>query len=285
MGRGLIEVAPEVFDAASEALGVDVSELCTEGKSGSADLSTTRWAQPAVLVCSVAAFRALAGKIGSFVAAAGHSVGEYAALVATDALELGDALRLVGERAEATDDAGRSTPSGMAAVMRIEEADVSRICEEHGVSLAADNGPGQFVVSGPLENLTTAIDAMSAAGAKCRRLDVSAAFHSPVMAPAADRLRSALSETEFSAPTFEFWSTTTAGPLREPEEIRTALLDQLTSPVRWRETIDGLAKRIGNVFCDLGPGKVVAGLTKRLVEGAEIRTIQDLLVPATGGSA
>lgn len=285
MGRGLVEAAPEVFEAASDALGVDVAELCTEGQTGSADLSSTRWAQPAVLVCSIAAFRALAGKIGSFVAAAGHSVGEYAALVATDVLELRDALRLVGERAEATDNAGRSTPSGMAAVMRIEQDDVRRICDEHGISLAADNGPGQFVVSGPVDNLTAAIDAMSAAGAKCRRLDVSAAFHSPVMAPAADRLRSALDQTEFSEPSFEFWSTTTACPLRGPDEIRAALLDQLTAPVRWRETIDGLAKRIGNVFCDLGPGKVVAGLTKRLVEGAEIRTTQDLLVPATGGSA
>ncbi len=284
MGRGLVDVSPEVFGAASDALGVDVAELCIEGKTGSADLASTRWAQPAVVVCSVAAFRALAGKIGSWVAAAGHSIGEYAALVATDTLDLPDALRLVGERAEATDEAGRTTPSGMAAVMRIEQDAVARICEEHGVALAADNGPGQFVVSGPDESLTAALEALDAAGAKCRRLDVSAAFHSQVMAPAADRLRSALDQTTFSAPRFEFWSTTTAGPLREPEEIRAALLDQLTAPVRWRETVDGLAKRIGKAFCDLGPGRVVAGLTKRIVEGADIRTTQDLLAPATGGS-
>lgn len=285
MGRGLVDAAPEVFTAASEALGVDVTELCTEGRSGGADLASTRWAQPAVLACSVAAFRALAGRIGEFVAAAGHSVGEYAALVATDALDLADALRLISERAEATDDAARQIPSGMAAVMRIDRDLVEAICEEHSVSLAADNGPGQFVVSGPVEGLDNAIAAATAAGGTCRRLDISAAFHSPVMAPAADRLSAALEQTNFSAPRFEFWSSTTAGPLRDPAEIRAALLAQLTSPVRWRETVEGLTKRLGDAFCDLGPGRVVAGLTKRIVRGATIRSTQDFLVAPAGGTA
>jgi [acyl-carrier-protein] S-malonyltransferase len=136
-----------------------------------------------------------------------------------------------------------------------------------------------------VERLDNAVEAASNAGGTCRRLDVSAAFHSPVMAPAAGPLKAALDETSFSAPSFEFWSSTTAGPVRAPEEIRKALLDQLTSPVRWRETVEGLAERIGNVFCDLGPGRVVAGLTKRLVKGATINTFQDFLVVPAGGAA
>src|SRR5688572_2980440 len=150
MGRGVVDAVPEVFAEASDVLGVDVFELCAEGRSGSADLSTTRWAQPAVLVCSVAGFRALDAHGERFVAAAGHSVGEYAALVAAGVLSLEDAVRVISVRAQATDEAGRAEPGAMAAVMRIELADLEQICAQHGIALAADNGPGQFVISGPV---------------------------------------------------------------------------------------------------------------------------------------
>lgn len=283
MGRGLVEAAPSVFETASGVLGVDVAELCLEGRSGSADLGTTRWAQPAVLVCSVAAFTALTRR-ESFTAVAGHSVGEYAALVASEALELPDALVLISARADATDDAGRALPGGMAAVMRIERDALEDLCAEHGASLAADNGPGQFVVSGPVDALERTIEAAGSAGAVCRRLEVAGAFHSPVMAAAAERLGAALDDVTFAPPTIELWSSTAAAPVSTPDEIRTALLDQLTSPVRWRQTIEGLAARVGAVFSDLGPGRVVAGLTKRIVKGAQIRTLDDLLVPAGGAS-
>jgi [acyl-carrier-protein] S-malonyltransferase len=283
MGRGLVEAAPTVFSTASDVLDVDVAELCLEGRSGSADLLTTRWAQPAVLVCSVAAFDALSGR-ESFAAVAGHSVGEYAALVASQALELSDALVLIRERADATDDAGRASPGGMAAVMRIEKDALESLCAEHGAALAADNGPGQFVVSGPIEALERTVEAATSAGAVCRRLEVAAAFHSPVMAAAAERLAAALDGVTFSTPTIELWSSTAAAPVSTAEQIRTALLDQLTSPVRWRQTIEGLAARLGAAFSDLGPGRVVAGLTKRIVKGAQIRTLDDLLVSAGGAS-
>jgi [acyl-carrier-protein] S-malonyltransferase len=282
MGRGLVETAPEVFRTASDVLGVDVVELCTDGTSGAADLSSTRWAQPAVLVCSVAAFQTLHDRDGSFAAAAGHSVGEYAALVASGAIGLTDALRLVSERADATDEAGRAVPGGMAAVMRIDRDQLARICADEGVALAADNGPGQFVISGPMEDLERAIAAADAAGAKCRRVDVSAAFHSPVMEPAGVRLATALDDVTLSEPRIDLWSSTTAGPVGRPDEIKRALIDQLTSPVRWTETVTRLSERHGKEFCDLGPGRVVAGLTRRIVEGAEIRTTEDLLVSSGG---
>ncbi len=283
MGRGLVEAVPAVFETASEVLGVDVVELCIDGRSGSADLGTTRWAQPAVLVCSVAAFSSLVGR-ESYVAVAGHSVGEYAALVTSGALELSDALGLINVRADATDDAGRATPGGMAAVMRVDREALEQICAEVGAALASDNGPGQFVVSGPHDALDRAVETVSAAGGVCRRLEVSAAFHSPVMTDAATRLASALDGVSFNEPRIELWSSTTAAPVRDSDQIRRALIDQLTSPVRWRETVEGLAARYGPRFSDLGPGRVVAGLTKRIVKGAEIRTLEDLLVPAGDAS-
>ena len=284
MGRGLTDAAPEVFSAASDVLGIDVTELCTTGRSGSADLETTRWAQPAVLVCGVAAAKVLSQRGEHFVAAAGHSVGEYAALVSASALSLTDALRVISVRAQATEDAGRSVPGGMAAVMRVDRAVVDETCGRHGVALAAENGPGQFVVSGPIDDLKRAIEALATAGAVSRHLDVSAAFHSPVMAAAAEPLRAALDGVAFQEPRFEVWSPTTAAVVRTADEICAALMDQLTSPVRWRETIEGVAERHGSVFCDLGPGRVVAGLTRRIVKGAEIQTLADLLVTTSKGT-
>lgn len=284
MGRGLVDAAPETFRTATEVLGIDAVELCTEGSAAGADLSSTKWAQPAVLVCSVAAYRILTERNESFVATAGHSVGEYAALVASGVIDLEDALRLVRERADATDEAGRAVPGGMAAVMRIDRDELVRICEEHGVALAADNGPGQFVISGPVGALEGAIEVANAAGGKSRRVEVSAAFHSPVMAPAVSRLSTALDDVTLREPQIDVWSSTTAGPVRSGDEIRRALLDQLTSPVRWTETVEGLAERYGASFRDIGPGRVVAGLTRRIVEGAEILTTEDLFVTSGGSS-
>ena len=278
MGAGLIDAAPGVFSTASDVLGVDVVKLCLEGSSGPADLTSTRWAQPAVLTCGVAAFRVLSERGKTFDAVAGHSVGEYAALVSADALDLTDALRLVAERAEATDEAGRATPGGMAAVMRIERDAVEAICAQHGVALAADNGPGQLVISGPTDALAHAVAACKEAGAACRQLDVSAAFHSPVMAPAAERLAAAFSDVRLVEPRIAFWSSATAQPVSKPDEIRRLLLEQLTSPVRWRETVNALAQRVGSAFCDLGPGRVLAGLVRRIVKGAEIFTAEELVV-------
>ena len=277
MGAALIDAVPDVFATASQVLGVDVVELCLEGSSGPADLNSTRWAQPAVLTCGVAAFRVLSERGRQFDAVAGHSVGEYAALVAADALDLTDAVRLVAERAEATDEAGRATPGGMAAVMRIDRDAVEAICARHGVALAADNGPGQLVISGPLDGLEQAVAACKEAGGTCRQLDVAAAFHSPVMAPAAQRLARAFADIRLVAPRIPFWSSATAQPVSRPDEIRRLLLAQLTSPVRWRETVTALAQRVGSAFCDLGPGRVLAGLVRRIVKGAEILTAEELV--------
>jgi [acyl-carrier-protein] S-malonyltransferase len=282
MDGGLAASSTDVFTTASEVLGVDVAELCREGSTRGADLSTTRWAQPAVLTCSVAWFRALEQR-EPFVAVAGHSIGEYAALVAGRSVDLADAVRLVALRAESTQAAAEAIPGGMAAVMRLDRRRLEEICAETNTSLAADNSVGQLVISGPLSDLARARELASAAGAVCRALEVDGAFHSPIMAAAAEPMKRAIDETPISSPEKELWSPTTAAPVSDPDEIKAVLVEQLTSPVLWRETVEGLAERHGGAFVDIGPGRVVGGLAKRIVGGADVRFAADL-VPIGGSS-
>ncbi len=282
MDGGLAAASSRVFATASDVLGVDVAELCRAGTTRGADLSSTRWAQPAVLTCSVAWFGAVAQR-ETIAAVAGHSIGEYAALVASGALDLADAVKLVALRAEATEAASDATPGGMAAVMRIDRQRLEAICKQAGTSLAADNSEGQFVISGPVDELASARELASAEGAVCRSLDVAGAFHSPVMSAAAEPMERALAATPISTPNLEIWSSTTAAPISDPEEIKRVLIDQLTSPVLWRETVEGLADRHGPAFVDVGPGRIVGGLAKRIVGKADVRFAADL-VPIGGST-
>ena len=283
MNAGLDASAPEVFATASEVLGVDVAVLCSEGTAGAADLASTRWAQPAVLTCSVAAFRVLEGRGETFDAGAGHSIGEYAALVCAGVIDLADAVRLVALRARATEEAANAVPGGMAAVMKVERQLVEEICAGSGASLAADNSAGQLVISGPLDAIERARKLLDEAGALTRTLDVAGAFHSSVMTPAAAPLREAVHEVELSTPRLDVWSSTTAAPIADADEIRRTLVDQLSSPVLWRETVEGISAKHGSAFVDVGPGRVVGALAKRIVAGANVRSIADLL--AVGGDA
>ncbi len=283
MDGGLTDLSAEVFATASRVFDVDIAELCRDGNSGGATLTSTLWAQPAVLTCGVAAFRALSERGETFTAVAGHSVGEYAALVTGGALDLADALRLIALRAKATEDAAQVNPGGMLAVMRIERDVVEVICERTGASLAADNSSGQLVISGSNDSLQKAHEAAEEAGAKCRTLEVAGAFHSPAMRPAAAPLSGALDEVKFSAPEIEIWSATTAAPISDPAEMKQVLIDQLTSPVRFRETLEGAHSIHGSSFTDLGPGRVVGALAKRVVKDADIKFIAELL-PAGASS-
>ncbi len=283
MDAGLADIATDVFANASEVFDVDIAELCREGRTAGASLDSTLWAQPAVLTCGVASFRALRDQGVAFTAVTGHSVGEYAALVAGGAVDLADALRLIALRAQATEDAARLNPGGMLAVMRIEREMVEQICENAGASLAADNSSGQHVISGPHEALKDARAAAEEAGATCRTLEVAGAFHSPAMAPAVSPVADALNDVTFDAPEIEVWSPTTAARIEHRDEIKQVLLDQLESPVRFRETIEAVSGKHGNSFTDLGPGRVVGALAKRVVEGADISFAADLL-PASVSS-
>jgi [acyl-carrier-protein] S-malonyltransferase len=243
-----------------ELLGYDPFERLSEG---------TRYQQPALFLCSVAAWeqwREEADEEDEARAAAGHSLGEYAALVAAGALQFDDAVRLVDERAAAMADAGELHAGGMVALLGGDPRGVRALATRLGLVVANDNAPGQLVLSGPIEAVAEAEEvARDEAGARARRLDVSGAFHSPLMEPAAERLRAALEDTPISELQIPVYSNGTAAPF---VDVRSELSQNLLRGVRWRETL--LAMRTAGIerFVELGPGAVLTGLVKRTLQAA-----------------
>jgi malonyl CoA-acyl carrier protein transacylase len=250
-----------LFERGLELLGYDPFERLEGG---------TRYQQPALFLCCVAAWDAWRTEAGEdaaeAVAAAGHSLGEYAALVAAGALQLDDAVRLVDERAAAMAEAGELAQGGMVAMLGGNARSVTALGRRLGLVVANDNAPGQLVLSGPVDAIAEAEEAArEEAGARARRLDVTGAFHSPLMEPAAARLRAALEATPIAAPTLRVYSNGSASPF---VDVRRELAENLLRPVRWRETL--LALRAAGVqrFVELGPGTVLTGLVKRTLAAA-----------------
>jgi [acyl-carrier-protein] S-malonyltransferase len=243
-----------------ELLGYDPFERLSEG---------TRYQQPALFLCSVAAWeqwREDADEADEARAAAGHSLGEYAALVAAGALRFDDAIRLVDERAAAMADAGELHAGGMVALLGGDPRGVRALATRLGLVVANDNAPGQLVLSGPTEAIAQAEEvARDETGARARRLDVSGAFHSPLMEPAPERLRAALEATPIDEPQIPVYSNGTASPF---VDVRGELAENLLRGVRWRETL--LAMRTAGIerFVELGPGAVLTGLVKRTLQAA-----------------
>ncbi|MEA2698637.1 MAG: [acyl-carrier-protein] S-malonyltransferase [Myxococcales bacterium] len=285
MGKALCDEWPEaraVFAEADAALGFSLSQLCFAGPEP--ELTLTANAQPAILTTSIAALRVLEKETGLHpVAVAGHSLGEYSALVAADALDLGDAARLVHLRGRFMQDAVPPGVGAMAAVIGLGQSDVEAVCAEATVAAADEvvspanfNGGGQVVIAGHKTAVDRACVAAKARGAKMAKLlAVSAPFHCALMRPAADRLAAELSKVTFRSPRVPVISNVKAAPYQDAALVREFLIRQVTSPVRWEESVLYLASQGINEGFEVGAGAVLAGLIKRIAPGLTVRPAGD----------
>ncbi len=289
MGRSLAQKFPEVatlYAQADRILGFSLSQLCFEGPE--ADLTRTDNAQPALLITSLAHLQVLQSqapaKLGDpplFVA--GHSLGEYTALVAAGALSLEEGLRLVRERGRLMNLAGQGESgagSGMVAVIGADEPLLEQLAQDSGVEIANYNSPGQTAVSGTTEALTRFTEAAKAAGVKrVIPLPVSAAFHSSLMRPMAHELGQIIAQTVFTPARFPVVSNVTAQPLPLDDytALKQELISQTYSPVRWIESVRTMYAGGATRFIEIGTGKVLSGLIKRIEKGAETLTSDELL--------
>ena len=281
MGKDLAERFPAAratFAAIDDALDTRLSRLMWEGPEG--ELTLTHNAQPAILAHSAAVFAVVRDRLGSLGAAAGHSLGEYSAHVAAGTLSHVDAARLVRRRGELMFETGRQRPGTMAAVLGLATAEVEAACDEasgpDGVAVAANlNAPDQTVISGDPAGVTRAGEGCKARGAKrVIALNVSGAFHSPLMAPAVDGLREALTEATFADPAVPVIANASADPVRTGVDAKRLLADQLTAPVRWVACMQAAAALCpGATFIEVGPGAVLSGLLKRIVPGSKAMTL------------
>lgn len=268
---GAYPEARETFDEADEVLGFELSSICRKGPAEA--LTETQNAQPALLAHSVAVARVLARRGVRPQAAAGHSLGEFSAHVVAGSLSFADGLRLVRARGEAMAAAGRERPGTMAALLGIGDDDVAALCEglreEDEILVPANyNAPGQVVVSGSAEAVRRAVDRAAEFGARrAVELDVSGAFHSPLMQPAADTLERSLEEIEIRSAGIPVVANVDGEAVTEPGAIRTRLLAQLTAPVRWVDCVRRLGELGATRFLEPGAGNVLTGLLRRIDRG------------------
>lgn len=275
MGQALAQRYPAaraIFAEADDTLGFALSALCFEGPED--ELTDTINAQPALLTASVAALAALQSEAGALPAPAffaGHSMGEYSALVAAGAINFADGLRLVRERGRLMKEAGDRAPGKMAAILGLDEPVVAQICADAQtagggvVQVANDNCPGQIVISGDAAGMERAMADLEAAGArKVVALAVSIAAHSPLMASAADELRAAIQSTPVHPPVAPILGNTSAAPITDADAIRAELVAQLTGSVRWTASMQHAVDAGVETFVEIGPGDVLAGLMKRI---------------------
>ena len=281
MGRVLADAFPEaraVFAEADDALGFSLSRLCFEGPE--AELQLTANTQPAILATSVAAFRALHARGARAEWVAGHSLGEYSALVAAGAMDLKDAVVAVRRRGQYMQEAVPAGQGAMAAIIGLGLPTVEKACRDAAqgqvVSPANMNGPGQIVIAGDAAAVDRAAEACTAAGArKAVRLPVSAPFHSALMAPAQERLAADLARISFRAAEAPLVNNVDARVVRTAEECREGLVRQVSASVRWQEIVEKLVAEGVAMFVEVGPGTVLTGLGRRIAKGAKHQHVED----------
>jgi len=276
MGKELYEnssKARELFDQANDILGFNITKIMFTGTEE--ELKQTNVTQPAIFLHSVV-LAAIAPEFKPDMVA-GHSLGEFSALVANGTLSFKDGLILVSKRAKAMQKACEINPSSMAAILGLEDEKVEEICasiKEEIVVAANYNCPGQLVISGSTKGIEIAMEKMKAAGAKrALPLPVGGAFHSPLMEPAREELATAIQNTPFSAAKCPVYQNVNALPSSDTEVIKKNLIAQLTAPVRWTQTVRNMVKDGGKVFIECGPGKVLQGLVKKIEKDAEALSI------------
>ena len=277
MGKDLYDnnaEARELFERANEILGFRITDMMFAGTDE--QLKQTKVTQPAIFLHSVILAKSLGEEFKPDMTA-GHSLGEFSALVTAGALSFDDGLRLVAARAMAMQEACELKPSTMAAVLALDDAKVEEICAGiDGVVVCANyNCPGQIVISGEIEAVDKACEAAKAAGAKrALRLNVSGAFHSPCMEPARAKLAKAIEETEFHTPICPVYQNVDALPHTDPEEIKRNLVAQLTGPVRWTQTIRNMIIDGADEFIEIGPGRVLQGLINKINRAVAVSGLQ-----------
>ncbi|MFC7444853.1 Malonyl CoA-acyl carrier protein transacylase [Mesoflavibacter sp. HG96] len=272
MGLDLYENSPEaqhLFEDANSILGFNITDIMFEGTAD--QLKETKVTQPAIFLHSVILAKTLGDSFKPDMVA-GHSLGEFSALVANGTLSFEDGLKLVSQRAMAMQKACEIQPSTMAAVLGLEDKLVEDICAKtEGIVVAANyNCPGQLVISGEVEAINRACEAMKEAGARrALVLPVGGAFHSPMMEPAREELAAAIENTTFSKPNCPIYQNVTASAIIDETEIKANLISQLTAPVRWTQSVQQMITDGATLFTEVGPGKVLQGLVKKIDRSAE----------------
>jgi [acyl-carrier-protein] S-malonyltransferase len=263
------EIAQHFFEDANEILGFHITDIMFEGTAE--DLKETKVTQPAIFLHSVILAKTLGDRFKPDMVA-GHSLGEFSALVANGALTFEDGLKLVSQRALAMQKACELQPGTMAAVLGLDDDIVEKVCATTGgIVVAANyNCPGQLVISGEIDAINKACESLKEEGAKrALVLPVGGAFHSPLMEPAREELATAIENTVFSKPNCPIYQNVTAKAVLEEKEIKSNLISQLTAPVRWTQTVEQMIQDGGTLFTEVGPGKVLQGLVKKINREAE----------------
>ena len=274
------DVARALFELADETLGFPISRLCFEGPEE--ELRQTVNAQPAILVVSLACLRVIDGVSGNHALppaafVAGHSLGEYTALAVAGVLDFATAVYLARRRGKLMHEAGQKRAGGMVAIIGLDESSLAGVCQETDTSIVNINCPGQLVVSGAKENLSKAADLATARGAKRTiSLAVSGAFHTPLMQPAVDGMAETIASLPFHDPVIPVIANTTAQPLTTAEMVKEELLRQLCHGIDWQRSIEYMVRKGVSTFFEIGPGKVLSGLIKRIDKNVKTVNIGDV---------
>ncbi len=279
MGKELLEANPEfeyIFEKAQEILGYDLKKVMFEGTEE--ELSQTCNSQPAIMAMSLLCFE-VAKKNGiEFSAVAGHSLGEYAAMVASGMLSLEDGFKIIKARAAAMDKAGKETEGAMYAILKLTAEEIEKVCEEtEGYVVPVNyNSPAQTVIAGEKEACEKAVATFTEMKARAAQLKVSAAFHSKLMQSASEEFYEAIKDIKFNAPTVTFYSNVLGEELKDFSDMPSLLAKHMVSPVRFTSELDAMTKAGVDKFIELGPNKVLTGLVKKTIKGADAKNIEDL---------